>query len=139
MDPYVAHGGTLSWGTYRLAVTSLQYSSQVNSEIDITSMASDVSQDPGNTQRKLVDQEFDTCFAGGGGGELNIDFFVYSTDLSIFNAVGHTKRIEMWVQPSTAAAPTFFFGFTAGLSQVQLGANTGEYVKGSAVFKLSKK
>lgn len=139
MEPYVAHGGTLSWGTYQLNVTSLQYSSQVNSEIDITSMASDVSQDPGNTARKLVDQEFDTCFAGGGGGELAVDFFVESGNLSLFNAVGHSKRLDMWVQPRTTSPRERFLGFTAGLSQVQLGAAAGEFVKGSAVFKLSKK
>lgn len=136
MELLVAHGGTLSWGTYTLSVTSFQYSSQVNSDIDITSMASPYVSDPGYTSRKLVAQEFDTCFMGQGGGELSCDFYVDGGQTSLFNAVGHAKFLDFRTPGFAGGNLLHFWGH---LTQVQFTAATGDFCKGSATFKLSNR
>lgn len=139
-DVVSGQGSTFTWGTTSFIITSVQVSNGLGNEIDITSMSSEVVDDSENTSRKLVVQDTDACFSGRGGGEIAIEFFVPvgAKVKNPLDLVG-SKRPLYFAMPDIPghSSPGIEIEGTAVLSQLQFGASTGEYVKGSATFKLS--
>lgn len=139
-DVVSGQGSTFTWGTTSFIITSVQVSNALGSEIDITSMSSEVVSDDENTDRKLVVQDVDYCFSGKGGAEIGIEFFVPagSTVTNPLDLVG-SKRPLKFAMPESPGADSDGISIegTAVLSRLQFSVSTGEYVKGSATFKLS--
>lgn len=139
-DVVSGQGSTFTWGTTSFIITSVQVSNGLGSEIDITSMSSEVVEDSENTNRKLVVQDVDYCFSGKGGAEIGIEFFVPAgaTVTNPLDLVGSKRSLYFALpgSPGSDSAGITVQG-TAVLSQLQFSVSTGEYVKGSATFKLS--
>lgn len=140
--PYISsHGATFTWGTLTFQITSLQVSANAGSDIDITSMSSEVVSDPANTDRKMVVPDYDTAVSARYGSEMSIEFFASRdiTAANYFDVVGSKRTFTLTLPPGegTAASGTFSINKTAILTQMSLGAATGEYVKGSASFRVT--
>jgi hypothetical protein len=139
--PYVsAHGATFTWGTFTFQITSLQVAANAGSEIDITSMSSEVVSDPANSNRKMIVPDYDTAMSARYGSDFSIEFYA-SPDLTAtnyFDVVG-SKRAFTFKLPSNELGTGVGLSIqkTAILTQMQLGATTGEYVKGSATFRVT--
>lgn len=136
-----SHGGTFTWGTYTFQVTSLQVAASAGNEIDITSMSSEVVSDPHNTSRKALVPDYDTSVSARYGSEMSIEFFASRdiTATNYFDVVGSKREFTLTLPPGegTAGSGQFSINKTAILTQMSLGAATGEYVKGSASFRVT--
>lgn len=136
-----SHGATFAWGTYTFQVTSLQVSASAGSEIDITSMSSEVVSDPQNSSRKMIVPDYDAAVSARYGSEMSIEFFASSdiTATNYFDVVGSKRAFTLTLPggEGTAGSGTFSINKTAILTQMSLGAATGEYVKGSASFRVT--
>jgi len=145
MSRVSSHGTTLAWGTTSFLVTSLSVSAAAGNEIDITSMSSEVVTDSENTSRRLVKQDFDSCFATD-GGEVSIEFYA-PTGNWIFSSIGMKKTmalrfpIDEFGTVVLASNDPNMIGIvkTAVMTQAQITASTGEYIRGSATFRLSNR
>lgn len=139
-DVVSGQGSTFTWGTTSFLITSVQVSNNLGNEIDITSMSSEFVTDDENTNRCLVVQDVDCCFSGKGGGEVSIEFFLPSgaNAISPLDIVGSMRDLYFAI-PNIANPDVSDLEVSspAVLSQLQFGVSTGEYVKGSATFKLS--
>lgn len=144
MDIVSGQGSTFTWGTSTFLITSVQVSASndTGGEIDITSMSSEVIEDTENSGRKLIVQDFDACFSKrqGQGTELSVEFYA-STDIAdanYFDLIG-SKRDLLLQFPRTANGEGV--GFTVRgkglLTSMQLGVSAGDFVKGSATFRMS--
>jgi hypothetical protein len=138
-------GTVLTWGTTRFLATSISVSASAGNEIDITSMSSEIVTDPENTNRKLVKQDFDSCFATD-GGEVSIEFFA-PTGNWIFSSVGMRKTMtlrfpidEKGTIVLNSTDPNMLgIVKTAVMTQAQISATTGDFIRGSATFRLSNR
>ena len=138
-DVVSGQGVTFTWGTTSFLLTSLNLSNSSGSEIDITSMSSEVVTDSENTSRKLIAQDYDSCFSARGGGELSIEFFADSSiaNSNYLDLVGSQRTIDLKFPGPDGVGVGFSVNQTGLLTQMTLGVATGEFVKGSASFKLS--
>lgn len=138
-DVVSGQGATFTWGTTSFLLTSLNLSNSSGSEIDITSMSSEVVSDSQNSQRKLIAQDFDSCFSARGGGDLSIEFYADSSisNSNYLDIVGSQRLITLKLPGVDGTGVGFSIEKTGLLSQMSLGVATGEFVKGSATFKLS--
>ena len=137
--PYISsHGATLTWGTFTFQITSLQVAANAGSEIDITSMSSEVVSDPANNNRKMVVPDFDTASSARYGSEISVEFYagLGITAANYFDVVG-SKRAFTLTLPGESTGTSLSINKMAILTQMQLGATTGEYVKGSATFRVT--
>lgn len=139
-EPLHAQGAVCRWGTTEFHITSLSVSNSAGQEIDITSMSSQVTTDPDDTKRNFIAQDFDCAFSAQGGGEIAIEFLADNSIGDPWSCVGYKRLIDI---KAGQGAPgqfghNFFWLGTAILTQVQAQLSTGDFIKGSAVFKLSK-
>lgn len=145
MSRVTSHGTSLEWGTTKFFVTSLSVSAAAGNEIDITSMSSEVVTDPENTSRRLVKQDFDSCFATD-GGEVSIEFFA-PTGNWIFSSIGMKKTMNLrfpideigTVVLASNNPNSLGIIKTAVMTQAQISASAGDYIRGSATFRLSNR
>lgn len=130
-EPLHAHGATCTWGTTSFQVFSFSLDNTNESqEIDITSMSSAVTQDPNNTDRNLISRDFDSCFSSDGNLEMKIEFFGDASLGNPWSCVGHKR-------PLSFNSSGFKYESLAILSAVGASSSTGEFIKGSAVFRLT--
>lgn len=149
MSRITSQGTIVVWAGVTLEATSVTYSASAGDEIEITSLASGVITDPNNSYRKYVRREYDTCFAGE-AAEVTVEFFAkHGANLTAL--VGHKRPLSV-TMPDTEVGGTVTtvsnatladvnqrhsFGMDAILSSLQLTATTGEYVRGSATFRMT--
>jgi hypothetical protein len=134
-------GAVINWGGDELQVTSITVSME-SSEIDITSMSSTERQDPQNTFKKFLVRDYDFCFTGG--AEISVEFiagkFINRADL--LDSVGRERPLLVQF-PGNDKGEGLGLGVgltidrRAALSRLSLGASVGEFVTGSATFRLS--
>lgn len=141
MSFVVSQGTTFKWGTTELNVTSLAISAGSEGDIDITSMSSVVRQDSDNPDAKYIYRDTDSYFVGESLSEFQIEFFASTAINSgdVFDLVGKKRdlKVELPKDDSGTFAPGFSLLQTAILTQMSLTANTGEFVRGSATFRLT--
>jgi len=139
--PYISsHGATFTWGTFTFQITSLQVSANAGSDIDITSMSSEVVSDPANTDRKMVVPDYDTAVSARYGSEMSIEFYASRdiTATNYFDVVGSKRSFSVkFPADELGQGVGLSIQKTAILTQMSLGAATGEYVKGSASFRVT--
>lgn len=153
MTRITSHGTTVSWAGFELEATSVTYAASAGNEIEITSLASGVVYDPDNLWRKFVIQDYDTCFAGE-AAEVTVEFFA-SPGTNLTGFVGRRRLLSVTmpngdgsspviitvtnapVQPATSPLASYTFTRYAILSSLNYTASTGEYVRGSATFRLT--
>lgn len=134
-------GTTFKWGTTELHVTSLAISAGTEGDIDITSMSSKVREDKDNPDAKYVYRDTDSFCVGESLAEFQIEFFAGTqiNGSTVLDLVG--KKRDLSVQLPKDDSGTFAPGFsllqTALLTQMSLAVNTGEFVRGSATFRLT--
>ena len=138
-----SHGSTFTWGTVTFHLTSLQVNAQSGGEIDITSMSSEVVTDSANTRHKLLVPDYDTSYSARYGTDIQIEFFADKelTATNYFDCIG-SKRLLTLMIPAEAGVSPLSPGFqilarTAAMTQMSLTGAAGDYVKGSATFKIS--
>jgi hypothetical protein len=141
MNLVTPQGATVSWGTTRLDVISVSLSAEAGSEIEMTSMSSKVRQDPNNFRRNLITRDYDVCFDGGRAPSVSFEFLAGTaadSGISLMD-VGSVRdlQIAMTYAGNTNNLAINITKVTAFLTQVQLTGSAGEYVRGSATFKLS--
>ena len=141
MDFLSGHGASVMWGTHTLTLTSLSVSASPSSEIDITSMSSEVVSDPYESSHKLVVQDYDTFASAKYGTEFSVEFYAGTAFASShsLSMVGSRRNLSLKFNVSTGAASyqTYIDNRTALMTQMQITGSVGEYVRGSATFKLS--
>ena len=125
-----------------LHVTDLQVSAQSGGEIDITSMSSEVVADPANSRHKLVVPDYDSAISARYGTEVQMEFFAGAeiTATNYFDVIGSKRNLTVKFPRSVDQTATVGFQIlerTAILTQMTLGASAGEYIKGSATFRIS--
>jgi len=100
-------------------------------------MDSRVTQDPRNTQRKMIWKEVDSCLADP--GEVSVDFWAVAADLySLPDAIGYKKLLTVKeLDQYGADTGNILLSYQCILTKVDLDASVGEYVRGSVTFKLS--
>jgi len=129
-EPFSSHRLSLSWGSNAFAVTSLRRNASSAVEVDLTSMDSQFTADPDNTDRKMIWKEVESCVADP--GELSIEFFAISRQMyALPDSIGLKKLLTV---RDTGSA---LFSYQAILTRVDFDASVGEYVRGSVTFKLS--
>lgn len=130
-EPLHAHNATCMWGTTSFQVTSFSLESNADSQdIDITSMSSVVRPDPNNTDRFLISRDFDSCFSSDGNLELKIEFIADSDVGDPWSCIGNKRGLNF-------QSSGFNLNQESILSSVSAGGAVGEFIKCSAVFKLS--
>jgi hypothetical protein len=142
MNLVSGHGTTCTWGTANFLLTSVsvQFGSGGGNEIDMTSMSSVTIVDPENTGVRLVKRDIDSAFDGEGDVSLSIDFFLepWMVTSKTTSAVGLKKNLELKFPADDGGRGV---GLTvrskAVLTQMSLGVGAGEFVSGSATFRLS--
>jgi hypothetical protein len=135
-------GSTFRWGVYEFLVTSIDISvGGAANEIDITSMSSKKVPDEDNTGKFLIERDWDTAFAGANDAEVQIDFFAeqWIGKTNPLDLVGLKRDLRMTFPADEQGRGE---GFSLGerkavLTQMSLGVSTGEFVTGSATFRLS--
>jgi hypothetical protein len=139
MSLITPHGATIRWGTTDINAVSISLSADVGGEIEITSMSSKVRADPQNTNRRLITKDYDACFDGGNVPAVSVEFFAGTSGISLSD-VGSSRlfNVSFLRADNTAGGPALQIPqCSAVLTQVQLTGSAGEYVRGSATFKLS--
>lgn len=136
------HGSTFTWGTVTFHLTSLQVNAQSGGEIDITSMSSEVVADSANTRHKLIVPDYDTSHSARYGTDIQIEFYADAqlTATNYFDCIGSKRKLSLKIPKSideTAAFGLQILERTAAMTQMSLSGSFGEYVRGSATFKLS--
>lgn len=110
----------------------------------MTSMSSEVVTDPSNSRHKLIVPDYDSAISARYGTEVQMEFYAGTeiTATNYFDVIGSKRLLTVKLPKSANANDTATVGFqilerTAILSQMTLGASAGEYVKGSATFRIS--
>lgn len=142
MNIVSGHGTRFSWGTANFLLTSVSWQSGSGggNEIDITSMSSKVVLDTENTGRKLVTRDVDAALSGEGDITLSIEFFLeeWMVDAKTHFAVGMKKDLSLTLpRDDRGLGNGLKIASKAVLTQMSLGVSVGEFVSGSAAFKLS--
>jgi hypothetical protein len=138
MSLLTPHGATIRWGTTDIEAVSISFSADAGGEIEITSMSSKVRPDPQNTNRRLITKDYDACFDGGNAPEVSVEYFASTGGISLTD-VGLSRQFSASVRnaDNTSALVTVVPSTSAVLTRVQFSGSAGEYVRGSATFKLS--
>jgi hypothetical protein len=148
MSRITSQGTKVVWGGIELRATSVTYSASAGDEIDITSLASVVVTDPNNSYRRFVQREFDACFSGD-AAEVTVEFFA-AANTNLRNLVGYRRQLTVNMPetetggfvttisnvPGFVDAAHSFSGF-AVLGSVSYTATVGDYVRGSATFRMT--
>lgn len=141
MDLLSGHGATLTWGTSALTVTSVSVSAEAGSEVDMTSMSSEVVSDPYNSNRKLVVQDFDTYVSSKYGNELSVEFYcgTQMAKSDMLTMVGSRRNLTFRIQTgdTPSVAETYISSATAIMTRLEMTGSVGELMRGSASFKIS--
>ena len=142
MNLISGQGTKFTWGTaeFLLSSVSWQSGSGGGNEIDITSMSSVVVPDDQNTGKMLVKRDVDSAFSGEGDVSLSVEFFLepWMVTSKTHTAVGLKRPLRL-VLPADdrGQGEGLKIESKAVLTQMSLGVSVGEYVSGSATFKLS--
>lgn len=140
-DFVTPHGGVFTWGTTSFYLTSIQVNAQAGSEIDITSMSSEVVTDPQNSSHKLVVPDFDTSISARYGTDISIEFMADTqiAQANYFDCVGSKRKLSVSFRRSDSNNAQGFriTERPAILMNMSIGAQSGEFVRGSAMFRLS--
>jgi hypothetical protein len=136
---------TFSWGTVTFALTSLSVDITASGEVDITSMSSITYNDPENTGKKFIHKDFDCPISEC---EIRIDFFAEDSLINGQNPnkwVGLKKNLTVGFQPNDGSVKflsggpsPFHLNSMAVLTNFSLTDSVGEFVRGSATFRLSE-
>lgn len=141
MSYITAHPTTFTWGTTSFQIVSVQVSASAGGEIDITSMSSEVIADPNDPNRKLIVPDYEVARSARYGGEIAIDFYAdpQITAANYFDVVGSKRQFTLTIPGGEAGTTSGSFTIqkTATLIDMQLSVGVGEYVRGSASFKIS--
>lgn len=105
-------------------------------------MSSEVVADPANSRHKLVVPDYDSAISARYGTEVQMEFYAGAeiTAANYFDVIGSKRLLTVKLPKSANETATVGFQIlerTAILSQMTLGASSGEYVKGSATFRIS--
>lgn len=136
-------GTRFYWGTAEFLLTSVswQAGSGGGNEIDITSMSSTVIQDSLNSGKNLIKRDIDSAYSGAGDVSLSVEFLLDSDMVVQGNsheAVGLKRDLRLDVPADDRGTGVgLSIRSKAVLTQMSLGVSTGEFVSGSATFKLS--
>lgn len=143
MKLITGQGTQFKWGTTSLSLTSLSVSAGgVENEIDITSMSSKVTEDEEKPEQKYITKDTDTCYAGESNCEIQVEFFAeeFINNGNVLELVGKKRDLLLILPNNDGGQPTaagYTVAQTAVLTQMALNASTGEFVRGSATFRLS--
>lgn len=141
MDFLSGHGATLTWGTHSLTVTSVSVAADGGSEIDMTSMSSEVISDPYNSNRKLIVQDFDSYVSPKYGSELSVEFYcgTQMAKSDTLTMVGSRRNLTFRIQTgdTPSVAEVYISSATAILTKLDISGSVGELMRGSASFKIS--
>jgi hypothetical protein len=133
---FTPHGAVCTWGDTRLNVQSVRASYSAPSEIDITGMKAIVDSDPNDTNRKIVRRQVD--YGVRDLGEVSLEF-VANTSVSNFSNLIGTRRSFSFVS-SSGSLDVAGYSLTspfAYLTSFSIQAQVGDFIRGSATFKLS--
>jgi hypothetical protein len=142
MNLVSGQGTKFTWGTAEFLLTSVSWQSGSGggNEIDITSMSSKTRLDPENTGKRLVTRDVDSAFDGEGDVSLSIDFFLepWMVAEKTTGAVGLKRDLKLtFPADDLGRGVGLKIESKAVLTQMSLGVSAGEFVSGSATFKLS--
>lgn len=140
--PFITpHGLTFSWGTTEFHLTSIQVNAQAGSEIDITSMSSEVVSDSQNFRHKKVVPDFDTSISARYGTDIQIEFFAGDqlTVTNFFDCLGSKRLMGLSIPRNADVTSTSIriLTKTAILTQLTYSGSVGQYVTGNATFRVS--
>lgn len=136
-------GSIFKWNKIDFWVTAIQISIDSGSLIDITSMSSRKIPDPENTGREFIEPDWDLAFSGESLAEVSIDFFAeqWLNTENPLDMIGFKRPFELsFPADDTGKGKGFSLGGgtkKAVLKQVSLGVSAGEFVTGSATFRLT--
>jgi len=103
-------------------------------------MSSKVRQDTENTNKYLVKRDIDSCFDGEGEVEISVEFFAeeWINSINPGGLVGLKRDLTLkFPIDDRGQGVGLTVASKAILTQMSLGVSTGEFVSGSATFKLS--
>jgi hypothetical protein len=129
------HGAVCVWGTTRLSVQSVRASYSAPSEIDITGMQAVVDSDPNQTNRKIVRRQVD--YGVRDLGEVSMDFFAGAAVNNFSSLVGTRRPLTFSSTATTSATGYAVTSPYAYLTSFSVQAQVGDFIRGSATFKLS--
>jgi hypothetical protein len=132
-------GTKFTWGTttFLLTSVSVQIGGQ-GGEIDITSMSSKTVQDTENTGKWFIYRDMDVAFIGEGDIELSVEFLAEDWIKDAKGMVGLKRDLVMsFPKNDKGEGEGFSLRSKAVLRQMSLGVSAGEFVAGSATFRLS--
>lgn len=136
-------GSVITWNKIDFLTTAIQVTIDSGSLIDITSMSSRKVIDPENTGKEYIQPNWDLAFSGDSLAEISIDFFLqeWGTKTNPVNLVGLNRDFVMSF-PENEKGERKGFELGGGtkkavLKQISLGVSTGEFVTGSATFRLT--
>jgi hypothetical protein len=136
-EPFSSHCLIFSWGDNAFNATSIKRSAASATEVDVTSMSSTITSDPDNTDRKMIWREVESCVSDP--GEITIDFFAVARQMyALPDAIGWKKLLtvnERDLQGNDTG--NVLVSYDAILTKVDLDAAVGDFVRGTATFKLS--
>ena len=133
---FTPHGAVCTWGNTRLNVQSVRASYSAPSEIDITGMQAIVDSDPNDTNRKIVRRQVD--YGVRDLGEVSLDF-VANTSVTNFSRLIGTRGLFEFKSSSNSPGVGGYSLTSpfAYLTSFSIQAQVGDFVRGSATFKLS--
>ena len=136
-EPFSSHCLSFSWGENAFNATSIKRSASSAIEVDVTNMKSKITSDPLNTDRKMIWKEVESGIADP--GEITIEFFAISRQMyALPDAIGWKQLLtvtERDLQGNDTG--NVLVSYQAILTKVDLDASVGEFVRGSATWKLS--
>jgi hypothetical protein len=132
-----SHCLSLRWGDAAFGVTSLRRSASSAVEVELTSMSSQFTSDPDNTDRKMIWKEVEACVADP--GELTIEFFAVGRQMyTLPDSIGLKRLLTVNERDLDGnLTGNVLVSYQAILTKVDLDASVGEYVRGSVTFRLS--
>jgi hypothetical protein len=138
MSAISGQGTKFTWGTSTFLLTSVSVQIGGQGDIDITSMSSKTVQDDENTGKWLVHRDVDVAFAGEADVELSVEFLAEAWIKDAKEMVGRKRNLVMsFPADDEGEGEGFSLSSKAVLRQMSLGVSTGEFVAGSATFRLS--
>jgi hypothetical protein len=136
-EPFSSHCLSFSWGENAFNATSIKRSASSAVEVDVTHMESKITSDPQNTDRKMIWKEVESSVVEP--GEVAIEFFAVSTQMyALPEAIGWKQLLTVTERDLDGNdTGNVLVSYQAILTKVDLDAAVGEFVRGSATFKLS--
>jgi hypothetical protein len=133
-------GTQFSWGTASFLLTRVSLQAATGGEIDITSMSSRVRNDEENTGKRFVRRDIDVAFDGEGEVEISVEFLAekWLNGINPGSIVGLKRDLTLTLPADDQGeGEGLQVASKAVLTQISLGVGTGEFVSGSATFRLS--